>query len=249
MNLLQRSEPPKTAAFDRSPAASHLSRLAQDGFGPDSACRLLRVWKGTAVSLTRRWKLAAGAVAALGVSVGVAMAQGAAPVKGGTLIYLEQQSHTNLYPPAGGFYPNGGVLNQITDKLTYQNPKTLEIEPWIAESWKVNCAAAQYVFNIHPAAVAKTCDPYGLGNKELKHPVSEVITTYKASEVIDPLTVKFTFFKPSVGFLQGTSVIGSGLVSLKTLALPFDALGDATKIIGSGSVVVSHRGAGGWRAM
>src|SRR3954447_17772409 len=32
-------------------------------------------------------------------------------------------------------YPNGGVLNQITDKLTYQNPKTLEIEPWIAESW------------------------------------------------------------------------------------------------------------------
>lgn len=40
------------------------------------------------------------------------------PVKGGTLIYLEQQAHTNLYPPAGGFYPNGGILNQITDKLT-----------------------------------------------------------------------------------------------------------------------------------
>ncbi len=35
------------------------------------------------------------------------------PVKGGTLIYLEQQPHTNLYPPAGGFYPNGGILNQI----------------------------------------------------------------------------------------------------------------------------------------
>lgn len=51
------------------------------------------------------------------------------PAKGGTLVYLEQQAHTNLYPPAGGFYPNGGVLNQITDKLTYQNPKTLAIEP------------------------------------------------------------------------------------------------------------------------
>lgn len=25
------------------------------------------------------------------------------PVKGGTLIYLEQQPHANLYPPAGGF--------------------------------------------------------------------------------------------------------------------------------------------------
>src|SRR4051794_38234472 len=39
------------------------------------------------------------------------------PVTGGTLIYLEQQAHTNLYPPAGGFYPNGGILNQITYKL------------------------------------------------------------------------------------------------------------------------------------
>ena len=51
-----------------------------------------------------------------------ALAQAGAPVKGGTLIYLEAQPHTNLYPPAGRFYPNGGILNQITDKLTYQNP-------------------------------------------------------------------------------------------------------------------------------
>jgi peptide/nickel transport system substrate-binding protein len=180
-----------------------------------------------------------------------AMAQDAPVSKGGTLIYLEQQAHTNLYPPAGGFYPNGGVLNQITDKLTYQNPKTLEIEPWIAESWTINADATEFVFKIRPgvtfsdgtpldaAAVAKNFDTYGLGNKELKHPISEVITNYKASEVIDPLTVKFTFTKPSVGFLQGTSVIGSGLVSLKTLALPDDALGDATKIIGSGPFVVA----------
>lgn len=192
------------------------------------------------------------AAVALPFAIGVAVAQDGGPiVKGGTLIYLEQQAHTNLYPPAGGFYPNGGVLNQITDKLTYQNPKTLEIEPWIAESWRVNADATEYVFKIRPgvtfsdgtpldaAAVAVNFDTYGLGNKELKHPVSEVITNYKASEVIDPLTVKFTFTKPSVGFLQGTSVIGSGLVSPKTLALANDALGDATKIIGSGPFVAS----------
>lgn len=172
------------------------------------------------------------------------------PVQGGTLIYLEQQPHTNLYPPAGGFYPNGGVLNQITDKLTYQNPKTLEIEPWIAESWTVNDNATEYTFKLRKgvtfsdgtpldaAAVAKNYDTFGLGNKELKQPVSEVINNYDHSEVIDPLTVKFYFKKPSPGFLQGTSVIGSGLVSLKTLALPFDQLGDATKIIGSGPFVI-----------
>lgn len=182
-----------------------------------------------------------------------ATAQDGPPVKGGTLIYLEQQPHTNLYPPAGGFYPNSGVLNQITDKLTYQNPKTLEIEPWIAESWTVNADATEYVFKIRPGitfsdgskldaeAVAKNFDTYGLGNKDLKYPVSEVITNYEKSEVIDPLTVKFTFRKPSPGFLQGTSVIGSGLVSLKTLALGFDQLGDATKIIGSGPFVVASQ--------
>jgi peptide/nickel transport system substrate-binding protein len=189
------------------------------------------------------------------VSLGLATATFAAdagtPVQGGTLVYLEQQTHTNLYPPAGGFYPNGGVLNQITDKLTYQNPQTLEIEPWIAQSWTVNETATEYTFKLRKgvtfsdgspldaAAVAKNYDTFGLGNKELKQPVSEVINNYDHSEVVDPQTVKFYFKKPSPGFLQGTSVIGSGLVSLKTLALPFDQLGDATKIIGSGPFVVA----------
>lgn len=172
------------------------------------------------------------------------------PKKGGTLVYLEQQSHNNLYPPAGGFYPNGGVLNQITDKLTYQNPQTLEIEPWIAESWQVNADATEYTFKLRrgvtfsdgtpldASAVAKNFDTFGLGNPALKHPVSEVINNYVRSEVIDPLTVRFHFSAPSPGFLQGTSVIGSGLVALSTLARPFEELGDPTRIIGSGPFVV-----------
>jgi peptide/nickel transport system substrate-binding protein len=173
------------------------------------------------------------------------------PVKGGTLVYLEQQPHTNLYPPAGGFYPNGGILNQITDKLTYQNPDTLEIEPWIAESWTVNADATEYTFKIRSGAtfsdgtpldayaVARNYDTFGRGNKDLKLPISEVINNYDRSEVVDAQTVKFVFRKPSPGFLQGTSVIGSGLVSPATLALPYEALGDATKIIGSGPFVVA----------
>ena len=178
-------------------------------------------------------------------------AAAATPVTGGVLVYLEQQAHTNLYPPAGGFYPNGGVLNQITDKLTYQNPTTLAIEPWIAESWTVNDNATEYTFKLRPgvsfsdgtpldaAAVVKNFDTFGLGNRELKLPVSEVINNYERGEVVDPLTVKFYFKQPSPGFLQGTSVIGSGLVSLATLARPFEELGDATRIIGSGPFVVA----------
>ena len=182
-----------------------------------------------------------------------ALAAGAAdkPVQGGTLVYLEQQAHTNLYPPAGGFYPNGGILNQITDKLTWQNPETLQVEPWIAESWTHNADNTEYTFKIRPGvtfsdgtpldarAVAKNFDTYGLGNKAQRLPVSEVINNYARSEVIDPLTVKFFFKKPSPGFLQGTATIGSGLVSLSTLARNFDELGDARHIIGSGPFVIS----------
>src|SRR5476649_2875205 len=180
-----------------------------------------------------------------------AMAADGTPVQGGTLVYLEQQPHTNLYPPAAGFYPNGGIVNQITDKLTWQNPATLEVEPWIAESWSSNASKTEYTFKLRPGvtfsdgtpldanAVAKNFDTYGLGDKEHHLPVSEVINNYDHSEVIDPLTVKFYFKKPSPGFLQGTATIGSGLVSLSTLARNFEALGDARHIIGSGPFVVS----------
>ncbi|MEZ2828929.1 TIGR04028 family ABC transporter substrate-binding protein [Serratia liquefaciens] len=190
-----------------------------------------------------------------GITVALGLAVTATPtlasVQGGTLIYLEQQAHTNLYPPSGGFYPNGGILNQITDKLTYQNPKTLEIEPWIAESWSSNADKTEYTFKLRPGvtfsdgtpldanAVAKNFDTYGLGNKEKRLPVSEVINNYDHSEVIDPLTVKFYFKRSSPGFLQGTATIGSGLVSLSTLNRSYDELGDARHIIGSGPFVVS----------
>lgn len=194
-------------------------------------------------------RLTSGITVALGLMVAATPAL--ASVQGGTLIYLEQQAHTNLYPPSGGFYPNGGILNQITDKLTYQNPKTLEIEPWIAESWSSNADKTEYTFKLRPGvtfsdgtpldanAVAKNFDTYGLGNKEKRLPVSEVINNYDHSEVIDPLTVKFYFKRSSPGFLQGTATIGSGLVSLSTLNRNYDELGDARHIIGSGPFVVS----------
>ena len=52
---------------------------------------------------TRRHLLAAPALLpALAIGGHEASAQ-ATPVRGGTLIYLEQQTYTNLYPPAGGF--------------------------------------------------------------------------------------------------------------------------------------------------
>nr|WP_051147421.1 TIGR04028 family ABC transporter substrate-binding protein [Glaciibacter superstes] len=175
------------------------------------------------------------------------------PVTGGTLTYLEYQPTTCLYAPGTGFYPNGGLLNQITDKLTYQNPETLEIEPWIADSWTVNDTATEYTFVIRDgvtfsdgtpldaAAVAANFDAYGLGSEELKLPISEAINNYAGSTVVDEHTVTFSFTQPSPGFLQGTSVIQSGLVSPATLALPYEEQCQLKNIVGSGAFTVSSQ--------
>ncbi|MGP3964170.1 TIGR04028 family ABC transporter substrate-binding protein [Nonomuraea sp. 3N208] len=175
------------------------------------------------------------------------------PVYGGTLIYLEHQPPTCLYLPAAGFYPNGGILNQITDKLTWQNPETLEIEPWIATKWEVNEDATAYTFHLRDgvtfsdgspldaAAVAANFDVYGLGDPKLKLPVAEFVNNYERSEIVGPLTVKFHFKKSSPGFLQGTSVIGAGLVSKKTLALPYEQQCQLKNVVGSGPFTLKNQ--------
>ncbi|MER5334447.1 TIGR04028 family ABC transporter substrate-binding protein [Micromonospora sp. NPDC002717] len=175
------------------------------------------------------------------------------PVYGGTLVYLEHQPPSCLYLPAAGFYPNGGVLNQLTDKLTWQDPKTLKVEPWIAKSWEVNADATEYTFHLRDGVtfsdgspldaetVAANYDVYGLGDKDLKLPVAEFVNNYERSEVVDKDTVKFHFDKPSPGFLQGTSVIGAGLVSKKTISLPYEEQCQLKNVVGSGPFTVANQ--------
>ncbi|MFG3685002.1 TIGR04028 family ABC transporter substrate-binding protein [Micromonospora sp. NPDC047740] len=175
------------------------------------------------------------------------------PVHGGTLVYLEHQPPSCLYLPAAGFYPNGGVLNQLTDKLTWQDPKTLKIEPWIAKSWEINTDATEYTFHLREGVtfsdgspldaetVAANYDVYGLGDQERKLPVAEFVNNYERSEVVDKGTVKFHFNKPSPGFLQGTSVIGAGLVSKKTISLPYEEQCQLKNVIGSGPFTVANQ--------
>ncbi|MEE6272320.1 TIGR04028 family ABC transporter substrate-binding protein [Georgenia sp. MJ206] len=176
------------------------------------------------------------------------------PVTGGELTYLEYEPHTTLYPPQGGFYPNGGLVNNVTDRLTYQDPETLEIEPWIATDWEVSADATEYTFNLRDGVtfsdgtpldadvVAKNFDLYGLGDAERGLTVSEAINNYAGSEVVDADTVTFRFSAPAPGFLQATSTINSGLLSAETLERGLDEFGpgSSTEIVGSGPFVIAE---------
>ncbi|MEX3517082.1 TIGR04028 family ABC transporter substrate-binding protein [Corynebacterium camporealensis] len=169
------------------------------------------------------------------------------------LTYLEPQFFSTLYPPAAGFYPNGGVVNQITDRLLYQDPETLELSPWIAtELPEINDDATEYTFNIRTDVtysdgspltaenVVANFDLYGLGDEERTLTVSEQIANYERGEVIDDDTVRFHFSAPSPGFLQATASFNAGLLSDASLALDNEGFGpgNATEVIGSGPFVI-----------
>lgn len=169
------------------------------------------------------------------------------------LTYLEPQFFRTLYPPAAGFYPNGGVVNQLTDRLLYQDPEALELSPWIAtEMPEVNEDATEYTFNIRTDVtysdgspltaenVVANFDLFGRGDKSRTLTSSEQIANYDHGEVVDEDTVKFYFTQPSPGFLQATSAYNAGLLSDSTLALDNEGFGpgNAINVIGSGPFVV-----------
>lgn len=177
---------------------------------------------------------------------------------GGTVIYLEHQTFDSLYPPSAGFYPNGGLLNNVLDRLLYQNPETLELEPWIATGYEVNDDATEYTFTLRNDVtysdgskldaenVVANLDLFGKGDPERKLTISEAINNYDHGEVVDASTVKFHFTAPSPGFAQAVSTINSGLVSNATLERDVAGFGpgNATELIGSGPFVVDEEKVG-----
>ncbi len=89
--------------------------------------------------------------------------------------------------------------------------------------------------------VAKNFDLLGLGDPDRKFTVSEQVTNYESSEVLDEHTVRFHFSAPAPGFAQATSAINAGLLSDETLDRTSEEFGpgNATEIIGSGPFVVA----------
>lgn len=175
------------------------------------------------------------------------------PVTGGTPVYLDKGTFTTLYPPQAGFYPNGGLVNNITDRLVYQNPETLEFEPWLATDWEVNDDATQYTFTLRDDVtfsdgtpltadvVAENFDLYGLGDDDRALIVSEAVNNYASSEVIDDTHVAFHFDAPAPGFLQATATINSGILAPSTLEGAYEDFGpgNATNVIGTGPFVIT----------
>lgn len=205
--------------------------------------------RATAVAAAVSLAASLAACASPDASAGTASDAGE-PVVGGTLTFLESQVPTCFYAGGGGFYPVATILGQVADKLTYQDPETREITPWLAESWEVDADATEYVFHLRDdvtfsdgtpldaATVALNFDHFGLGDESLGLAKQEFIANYVASEVVDEHTVRFTFSAPTPGFLQATSVVGAAIVARSTAELPYEEQCQLENLVATGPFTV-----------
>ncbi|MDQ7905117.1 ABC transporter substrate-binding protein [Phytohabitans sp. ZYX-F-186] len=214
----------------------------------------------------RRWPWAAGAavllllIAGIGLAVdrggvsGDASAAAGEPVRGGTLEFALIDFQRSPDPQWGTNYAESLIGNNITDKLTWQDPETGEITPWLAKSWEYNDDLTEFTFHLRDdvtfsdgtpfdAAVVKAnLDQYVRGDKALDiNPNGAVLLPgYIETRTPDEYTAVVRFEKPLASFLQASSFTANaqpGFLSLSTLKLSAAERTDPTKVIGTGPFV------------
>ncbi|WP_019926101.1 ABC transporter substrate-binding protein [Nocardia sp. BMG111209] len=171
----------------------------------------------------------------------------ATPVAGGTLRFGVLDAPANLDPHSGSSYPESLITSNVTDKLIYQNPKTGALEPWLAKSWEYNDTLTQFTFHLRDDvtfsdgtkftadSVKENFDLLGRGDKALGVvPVTAYWVGYRNTDVLDPLTVRVSFDRPSAGFPQALSLYFSGIVGHSTLLLPKEQRSLAQNVVGTG---------------
>ncbi|MGW4123971.1 ABC transporter substrate-binding protein [Nocardia sp. NPDC004711] len=175
------------------------------------------------------------------------------PVSGGTLKFGVLDAPANLDPHSGSSYPESLITSNVTDKLTYQNPDTGAIEPWLAKSWEINDALTQFTFHLRDDvsfsdgtkftadSVKENFDLLGRGDKALGIvPVTAYWVGYTGTEVLDPATVRVSFDRPNAGFLQALSLYFSGILGHSTLQLSKEQRALAQNIVATGPFTIAE---------
>lgn len=237
-----------------------LPRQAQGTFMSD-----LRTAIERATPRRKRWPWVAAAVAVLLVAGGgFALTRGdastgrsataGAPVRGGTLQFALIDYQRSPDPQWGTNYAESLIGNNITDKLTWQDPDTGEITPWLAESWEYNKDLTEFTFHLRKdvtfsdgspfdsEVVKANFDQYVHGDEKLGINPNGAILLPGYIETLTPdrYTAVVRFEKPLASFLQASSFTANaqpGFLSLSTLKLSAEERTDPKKVIGTGPFV------------
>lgn len=170
---------------------------------------------------------AALAVALAGCASGTAGSDASprsTPIAGGNLTFAIASDLGCIDPQQVGNNDDIAIARQTVASLTSQDPKTGQIKPWLASSWKTNADATSFIFTLRKGATypdgsavdaQSVKDNFeaivGLGAKAVLG--STYLSGLKDITVADPQTVTIDFASPSAQFLQATSTFSLGLLS------------------------------------
>lgn len=186
------------------------------------------------------------------VAVGASLpASAATPQRGGTLKVLDYLAWICLAPSAAGTYANSVISNNIFDRLVYQDPKTAQLSPWLAESWKSNDDATHFTFALRQGVsfsdgsaltadvIKKNLDQIALGSPEQAIPRWSMVADYDRTEVDSPTQVTVYFKKPNVSFPQQLSMPQAGILAESSLKLPYQEQCQGKNLVTTGPFVFS----------
>ncbi|WP_167459978.1 ABC transporter substrate-binding protein [Streptomyces malaysiensis] len=213
----------------------------------------------------KKWPWGAGIVAVLLIAVsGFALTRGGGsgaqatgdgkPVHGGTLQFALIDYQRSPDPQWGTNYAESLIGNNITDKLTWQDPDTGEIMPWLAKSWEYNKDLTEFTFHLRTdvtfsdgtpfdsAVVKANFDQYVHGDRKLGilPNGATLLPGYIETRTPDKHTAIIRFKKPLASFLQASSFTANaqpGFLSLSMLKLSAEQRTDPKKVIGTGPFV------------
>ncbi|AZG47754.1 Glutathione-binding protein GsiB [Gordonia insulae] len=172
------------------------------------------------------------------------------PVSGGTLTFYDPVEY-NAWKPTNSIWSNSQVSNNLAERLIWQDPKTGEYRPWLAESYQVSDDHLAYTFKLKPgvtfsdgtllnAEVVKlNFDQHGFGNEKLGITQDPFWTDYAGTDVVDDQTVVVRLAKPNAGFIQilsnyrASSILGKSL-----LEKDLNGQSDLRNWVGTGPFVV-----------
>jgi peptide/nickel transport system substrate-binding protein len=177
------------------------------------------------------------------------------PVSGGILHIGVLDAPQVLDPHEAGTFSESYIADNISDKLTWQDPANGKLYPWLATKWSYNSNFTKFTFYLRHGVTFSNGQPFtsqsvklnfnqdAFGDAKLQiTPDPTHWTDYVGTETPNPYEAIVEFSKPNAGFLTFTGFSGDndpGFVANATLDKTKTQRLNPANVIGTGPFVIS----------
>jgi len=202
----------------------------------------------------KRFRIVVLGLAVLLFALSGAWAQAPAPQRGGTIRVGITQEILNLDPHVATAFSSFQVLDLVYESLLRLNPRTLKLEPGLAQSWTVSPSGLEYTFTLrrdvtfHDGSALDASDVKATIDRILdpatRSPQASFLAPIGEVTIVNPFVVKVTLKQPTPSFLSLLTVPGRGIVPANFT----DKVGDPrVKTLGTGPYMLTEFGPGSVR--